>query len=451
MKPFASILTGALLVALVRAELPAQPADRFADSIGVCTHWTYPDTPYGHAYEAVKARLIESGIRHIRDGLSDRLIDLGRAGILATVAVQPDRPIEAWLAAIRDANAAGARIVAIEGPNEPDVFWLSNRLTYPPGETSPTNDAEVIRRVLRFQRDLYTAVKADPDTRYLTVIGPALGRTYGYEQRSPFGAGTLADWVDWGNVHLYHGGNSFSTPFPYAGLERYLWQGGQASANLDEFPFAFDIYAPPFVPKPMACTEAGYSTFNDGTTEATHAKYVPRLFCEHFRAGMPRTFLYEFVDEWNLPEEREANFGLLRHDLSPKPAFECLRRLIELTAEPAARPFVPKPLPARLAVYPAPGFDRVRYVRHIALQKSDGTYILLLWHDIALDDTHRKPWRRLPLAPPMPAVLTFSQPATQVEVFVPNDGEAPIARFADTNTIRLGVPDRVMAVRITFD
>ena len=26
------------------AEMPTQPADRFADSIGVCTHWTYPDS-----------------------------------------------------------------------------------------------------------------------------------------------------------------------------------------------------------------------------------------------------------------------------------------------------------------------------------------------------------------------------------------------------------------------
>ena len=38
-----------LLVAAAAAhpEITTQPADRFVDSIGVCTHWTYPDTPYG--------------------------------------------------------------------------------------------------------------------------------------------------------------------------------------------------------------------------------------------------------------------------------------------------------------------------------------------------------------------------------------------------------------------
>ncbi len=58
---------------------------------------------------------------------------------------------------------------------------------------------------------------------------------------------------------------------------------------MDEFPFAFDIYAPPFAPKPMA-TETGYSTFFDGPSEAAHAKYLPRLFCEYFRKGVQRTF-----------------------------------------------------------------------------------------------------------------------------------------------------------------
>ena len=59
----------------------SQRADDFIESIGICTHWTYPDTPYGYAYDSVKSRLLESGIRHVRDGLSDRLIDLGKAGI----------------------------------------------------------------------------------------------------------------------------------------------------------------------------------------------------------------------------------------------------------------------------------------------------------------------------------------------------------------------------------
>ena len=106
-------------VAAARAEMPTQPADRFADSIGVCTHWSYPDTPYSFAFEGVKQRLVQSGIRQVRDGMGARLVELGKLGIRATVVVDADKPIAESLAAIKKANAEGARIVAIEGPNEP--------------------------------------------------------------------------------------------------------------------------------------------------------------------------------------------------------------------------------------------------------------------------------------------------------------------------------------------
>ncbi|MCB1070636.1 MAG: hypothetical protein H7A43_11955 [Verrucomicrobia bacterium] len=207
------LLLLAAMSGLARAEMPAAPAEQFMDSIGVCTHWSYSDTPYGMEFDRVAAMLVQSGIRHIRDGLSDRMIELGKVGIRATVVLEPTRSIEDWLGAIRKANAAGARIVAVEGPNEPDLFWLEYARNYPPGTPAPTNVTDVIEGVTRFQRDLFAAVKADPALRSLTVIGPALGRTYGYDVRSPFREGSLADAVDWGNFHHYPGGNPFTNRF----------------------------------------------------------------------------------------------------------------------------------------------------------------------------------------------------------------------------------------------
>ena len=77
-------------------------------------------------------------------------------------------------------------------------------------------------------------------------------------------------------------------------------------------------------------------------------------------------------------------------------------------------------------------------------------FLLLLWHDIALDDTSKKPWRRVPLAPPMPATLKLTKPVKRAEVFIPNDGDEPVQTFSDTDQILLAVPDRVMVVRLTF-
>ena len=234
------------------------------------------------------------------------------------------QPFSACSIVVKQVNRQVPVIDAIEGPNEPDFFWASFKKSYG-GLGHAQGDKGIIGGVIAFQKDLYKAVKSDLATKNLPVYGPALGKTYGYDTRSPFGKGTLADAVDYGNFHPYCGGNPFSVPFSYAGIEKYYWQGNFPSANLDEFPFAFDVYAPPYAPKPMVATETGYSTNLGGVSEAAHAKYMPRLFCEYFRKGIARAYSYEFVDEFEdkAQTNREAHFGLLRRDLTPKPRLQC--------------------------------------------------------------------------------------------------------------------------------
>lgn len=445
------LATSVFLVALAHAAFavpqPAASAERFIDSIGVCTHWGYPDTPYGFAFEEVKRRLVESGIRHVRDGWHERLIELGKAGIQATLVSDVEKTPAEWVELIKKGNAAGARIVAIEGPNEPDLFWKNYKKSYR-GKGHEQGERGIIEGVIAFQKDLYAALKADPATGKITVIGPSLGKTYGYDVKSPFGAGTLTDAVDWGNFHPYPGGNPFSPPFRYGGLEKYLWHGGQPSSNIDEFPYSFDIYAPPFAPKPMSATETGYSTFASGPTETAHAKYLPRLFAEYFRKGIQRTHSYEFVDEFNKPDEREANFGLLRYDRTPKPAYHALSGLIALLTATPTPNFTPQPLDYELSVAKAGRYDRTQYVRHLLLQKSSGEYALLLWHEIALDETDKKPWRRLPLAPPMPVQIKFASPVRSALLLDPSEPARPVTEWKDIAEISLGVPDRVVVMRI---
>jgi hypothetical protein len=47
--------------------VPAIPADSFVESIGVNTHWAYPNV-YISSYIGLKAKLAESGIRYVPDG-----------------------------------------------------------------------------------------------------------------------------------------------------------------------------------------------------------------------------------------------------------------------------------------------------------------------------------------------------------------------------------------------
>ena len=263
------------------ADETARTTESFVDSIGVCTHWSYGDTPYGFEYAKVKKALVDSGIRHIRDGFHGHIDELARLGIQSTVVAEPDAGSPTQLRdKIKAVNQKVQAVDAVEGPNEPDLFWVKNKKTYQ-GKGFPEG-------VLLFQKDLYTTLKSDPATKNVTVIGPALGKTYdpGGGSPSPFTSGLLTDSVDWGNFHPYPGGNPFSVPFSYGTLSKYYWSGTFPSANLDEFPYALNTYRPAFAPKPMCATETGYSTYYDGQSEFVHAKYMPRLFAEYFRLGI---------------------------------------------------------------------------------------------------------------------------------------------------------------------
>jgi len=291
----------------------------------------------------------------VRDTLSPRIQDLAAVGIKSQVGVQPNEGTPTQLKdAIKAANKPLAAIDAVEGPNEPDIFWPRSHISY--------QNQGFPEGVIAFQKDLYTAFKSDSDTKNITVIGLAIGQSYGYETKSPLGKDTLSNYVDWGSFHPYPGGgNSYSVPFNYNTIQKYYWQGNFPAVNIDEWPYAFDVLSIPFGNKPMAATETGYNTSKKGISERMHGKYMPILFLEYFRKGIVRTFSYEFVDEWNAPNNPEANFGLLRNDLSPKPAYTALKNLISLLKDPGLN-FTPGSLDYSFSVQPPPGYDRTRLI-----------------------------------------------------------------------------------------
>ncbi|HWH69475.1 MAG TPA: hypothetical protein VNT26_08830, partial [Candidatus Sulfotelmatobacter sp.] len=76
------------------AAVPAASADAFVDTMGVCTHWQYADTVYGKRFPELKARLVELGLRHVRDGGGNetfiaRTRELAASGIRTTILLDP--------------------------------------------------------------------------------------------------------------------------------------------------------------------------------------------------------------------------------------------------------------------------------------------------------------------------------------------------------------------------
>ncbi len=357
-------------------------AEEFADSVGVNVHMSYNDTPYGDL-EGVRAALRDLGVRHVRDGIEpDRpdqyraLRELGRDGLRATLIV--GRPgTDGLLPRLLDVAAGELRPVleALEGPNEYDV----------------AGDDDWPASVARYQGELVDAARSRLDG--VPVLGPSL------VERGSFGRlGDTGVRADLGNLHPYPGGQA-----PEPDVEDQLALAAAVSGD-----------------RPVVATETGYHTAIEAeegqppVSERAAGIYLPRLYLEYFRRGIVRTFAYELIDEFEDPGRvnAEANFGLLRRDFSPKPAFAALANLMRLMRPPAGGPSGAGPGRPELEVEGAGDG-----VRQLLLERSDGAHLLALWRDASVWDTGGRVDRD---PPPRDVRVRLGEPVARAEVHRPS-------------------------------
>lgn len=64
-----------------------------------------------------------------------------------------------------------------------------------------------------------------------------------------------------------------------------------------------------------------------GLSEETQANLLPRMYLTYLSAGISKIFWYDLHNDGKLAGEREHNFGLLRWDWTPKPAFYAYKEM----------------------------------------------------------------------------------------------------------------------------
>ncbi|MEU7004975.1 CARDB domain-containing protein [Nonomuraea sp. NPDC046570] len=383
----------------------ANASDSFVESIGVNTHLSYYDTPYGNYDGLVKPLLKQAGIRYQRTGASlqdtkvpKELKDLAANGIHTNWIADPsDTPAEI----VQYVKSAAPAIVSVEGPNEPDVFTPSQ---FPDGTRA-------------FQNDLYKQVKADPDTKHLPVLAPTPVRN-----GSAAKLGQVS--CDIGNAHPYPGGN-----IPTISLDANL-----ANAS---------VVCPD---RPVQITETGYHNAlqaisgQPGISEKAGAKYIPRTYLESFRRGLPRTYVYEFIDEFEDPnhQDPEARFGMVRHDGTPKPAFTALKNTISLLADPGAD-FKPGTLDYQLS-------GDLTNVHRVLLQRRDGSFQLVLWLNTPSFDLSSKTDTT---APPQTVKVDLPSTFAKAQTFLPVTSTSSTATYNNPTSLTLSVPDQPLVVTLT--
>jgi hypothetical protein len=412
----ALVLASWLVAAPTAWAAPARPADDFVESVGVNVHLSYDSSSPYRNYPMVEQKLSELGVRYIRDGIHpgqpfqyQELRRLADRGIRTDVIVGD--PLQRWgigplptqLALIK--SQLGGAVASLEAPNEydnqGDPNWAANLRSY--------------------QQQLWTLAKADPALASYPIVGPSF-----VSRDSQQALGDIRPWTDYGNIHPYPGGDS---PDRDSHMDAEM---AAPTASVGS--------------KPLQATETGYHNalnFQGGhkpASEAAAGVYYPRLYLDYFRRGISRTFGYELIDQRPDPGmgDDEARFGLLRNDWSEKPAFVAMRRLIALMSDQGAA-FSPTPLD-----YSIQGGRSS--LRQMLFQKRDGTYLLALWNADRIWD----PTTRQPITPdPGTVHLTLPSRAAQVDVYRPNDSDAPVLSRSAVSSLDLDVSPSVSVVKIT--
>jgi len=400
-----------VLALVLPADLAAQQtvaADRFVDSAGVNVHLHYANTLYWDQFPLIKNRLIELGVRHVRDGLIDttwrhyydRHNALGEAGIKGAFIIGPHDSVE--LMAQYPARMSRS-FEAYEAPNEYDKSRDPNWVA-----------------TLRAAMARMAALKHDARSAGYPVLGPALGDPAAYAA-----LGDVSPAFDYANMHNYFAGRHPGTP-------------GWGTGGYGSIPWNLNLVRPYAGGKGVVTTETGYQddlALEDGLPMEIAGRYMPRVLLEQFRAGIARTYLYELADF-----AKSGNYGLLYADGTPKPSFVAVKGLLNLLADPGPA-FAVTPLG-----YAVNGGGPE--LRHMAFQKRDGTYFVALWLARASYDPRTR--QTMPMATQAVAVmLPRAMRHLRTHQWQPDGEVAAHPSAATTTMIPVTVSDALTIVELT--
>lgn len=403
-------LTGAMPV----TSFAARQADEFLQTIGVNVHMSYLQSPYGKSWSSVvKPKIVALGIRHVRDLaivhpddgwmrlVYGRMKELAPYKIKFTLMMRPAEgsnnytSLSHWNRLMQYALPV---VESFEGINEHD---LTKRANWP-------------AEVRSFQQALWNTAKNDPRTRHMPIFAPSMGNPGNAHQ-----VGDLTRYMNYGNIHPYPGGKT-----PLANYADHMKKVAPISGN-----------------RRVVATESGYHNTLAWTgghppvSERAMGHYTLRLLFDHFNIGIPRTWLYEMIDQGTNPTRREDHFGLLRADGSEKPAYTAIKNLSSVLKDPGTS-FVPGALSFGLS-------GDVVGIKSMVLQKRDGRFYVVLWHDANCFDLTTK--RDLQAAGKH--VLLNLTKSSAIRVFTPGS-TASVVQQAQSASIAVTVGDHPMVIEV---
>jgi hypothetical protein len=422
------------------APTTAIPVTAFLDSIGVVS--TFPDR--GQPLPKTIQMVNYAGFRWVRGGI-EGLTEKGpttvqtyrelhrQTGVrFSWGLVSGGSDVTKLIDTAKELAKADA-LLAFEGNNEPNNWGVTYRGKQGGGR------APSWLAVAELQRDLYNAVKTDPVLKKYPVWtiseGGAEVDNVGLQFLTiPKGARCLmpagTKYADYANVHnyIYHPGSpdlkdnktwNAADPTSLCKVDGLYGNYGVTWAKHYRGYSETELLTLPRVTTETGCTIAG------PITEDVQALNLLTMYLDQFKRGWSYTAVYLLRDRTD--EGGNQSFGFFKADYAPRKAAVYLHNLTTILADKGSLA-KPGQLPYAIPEQPAT-------VHELLLQRSDGTFELVLWNE------------RLKGADEVTVRLGRVYPT--VKVYDPTIGTQPVQSRDKVDVLKLTLSDHPLIIAIS--
>lgn len=383
----------------------------FIDTIGVNVHLAYTNGAYGKLDQVTNA-LDYLNIKTLRDHAPNTQTlplynKMAQAGFKFDFVVNSGNvSIIAQRFATFGSTYPGA-LVAVEGPNEVNNWPITYQ-----AQTGT-------KAALSYQAALYDAIKANPVTAKTPV--------YNFTDY-PQSAGK----ADFMNLH----------PYPKRGSQPY------ATLSPD-----LAMSAPPMPGVPRVITEIGYTQMADPAQWAGLGEWNPvnenvqavltmNTLLDAFALGSKQTFLYQLLDAYPDPQNKDfdSRLGLFDIGFRPKAAAAALHNMIAILQDGSrsARNFALRDASLSVQNLPATGHSLI-------LEKADGTDMVILWNEPKIWNSQNK--AELPITPTK-VVLALNGAPRSALLYDPLHSVSADTTINNTTAIELNLAERPIIVAL---
>jgi hypothetical protein len=407
----------------IRTGVVAVSSDTFLSSLGVNTHVSQGYNPGSYVLP-----LRYLGVRNIRDSernLPDLILLHEQSGIRVDL---QGEDVSGLVIAAKTLAKAGA-LLAVEGPNEPNNFPIA----YNGRQGGGTTDSWL--PIAQLQKDLYSAVKNDPELKRYPVFhiseGGAETDNVGLQFLTiPAEAKTLlpegTQFADYANPHNYVSGIGIGY------VDNQPWQA--ADPTLDshwdglygEYGRTWKRHFPGYSNAelqvlPRVTTETGWeaATVEEERTQGT---VLVNTYLAQFKRGWRYTFIYQLGEG----QGGGGNHGLFHENWTPKLAATYIHNLTSILADD-----IPIATPGQLD-YSIP--NQPPTVHNLLLQKSDGIFQLVVWGEQVTGANN--------------VTVHLGSAQATVKIYDTTVGNAPIQTLTNVASIPLTITDHAIIVEI---